>query len=123
MKKRIMVVDDEPDQIYTIKQILDDCEVIGAESGMKCLEILKSNKIPDLIILDIMMPGLSGWETFERVRDNPEWKEIPIIFLTARTDRIARNAGRFLGNDYIEKPFDVEEFKRRVEKFLRGDSP
>jgi two-component system alkaline phosphatase synthesis response regulator PhoP len=123
-KKKIMVVDDEPDQIYTIKQILEDFsdeyEVIGADSGKECLDMLRNNEIPDLIVLDIMMPIMSGWETLNKLKENSAWRDIPVVFLTARTDWVAKNAGSFLGEDYIEKPIDVEDFKRRIEKVLRN---
>ena len=121
-KKKIMVVDDEPDQIFTLKVSLenldDEYEVIGANSGIKCLQILKNNQIPDLILLDIMMPEISGWEVFNRIKENPEWKNIPIIFLTARTDQMAKDAGNFFGNDYIEKPFDINDINKRINKIL-----
>jgi CheY-like chemotaxis protein len=123
MRKKIMVVDDDPVQTFTIKEVLEDSggeyDVIRVDSGMRCLEILKDNEIPDLILLDIMMPGMSGWETFDRLKENPTWKKIPIIFLTARSDEIAKNAGRFLGDDYIEKPYDVEDLKKRIDKVLK----
>jgi CheY-like chemotaxis protein len=117
-----MIVDDEPDQIYTVKQILeefsDDYEVIGAESGSECLDLLRKKETPNIILLDIMMPGMSGWETLNKIKENSEWKDIPVVFLTARTDRIAKNAGSFLGDDYIEKPFEVNDFIRRIERIL-----
>ena len=123
VKKKIMVVDDNPDVIFTIKQGLEaldpDFEVIGAENGKKCLRLLRENKIPDLIILDIMMPELSGWETFNRLKEKAEWKEIPVVFLTARTDETAERAGRFLGDDYIEKPFQTEDLKKRIDNILQ----
>jgi DNA-binding response OmpR family regulator len=71
-----------------------------------------------LILLDIMMPGMSGWEVFKSLRENPSWEKIPVVFLTARTDNIAKNAGSFLGNDYIEKPFKLPELKERIDKIL-----
>lgn len=123
-KKKILVVDDDRDLILTIKKVLDSSsdkyEVISAESGMQCLQLLKNNQIPDIILLDIMMPEMSGWETFNRLKINPLWKKIPIVFLTARTDRTAKNAGGFLGTDYIEKPFDTDDLKGRIDKILEG---
>jgi DNA-binding response OmpR family regulator len=58
-----------------------------------------------------MMPNMSGWETCKKIREKIENDELPIIFLTARTDRIAKEAGGFLADDYIEKPFKVPELK------------
>lgn len=121
--KKIMMVDDEKDQIFSIKTAFeetygDEYRIIPAESGEKCFELLNNNEIPDLILLDIMMPGMSGWEVFDKLRDHPAWKDIPIVFLTARTDRIAVNAGAFLGEDYIEKPVEIKELRNRIENVL-----
>ena len=120
--KKIMVVDDDPDQISTIKYVLESLnnqfEVIGANSGIQCLELLKKNQIPDLILLDIMMPEMSGWEVLNRIKDESSWKNIPVIFLTARTDKIAKDAGGFLGDDYIEKPFNREDLIKRIDDIL-----
>jgi two-component system response regulator VicR len=119
MVKKIMVVDDNPDIILSIKSGLEvvasDYEIIGAESGEKCLELLET-ETPDLILLDIMMPEMSGWETFDKLKGNASWGKIPVVFLTARTDRVAKNAGGFLGDDYIEKPFEIAELKRRIDE-------
>ena len=121
--KKIMVVDDEPDQIYVIKKSLEKAgvtyEIITANSGAQCLEFLEKNQIPDLILLDIMMPEMSGWIVFDKLKDNVMWEKIPIIFLTARTDKIAENAGGFLGDDFIEKPFDTKDLKSRIDKVLK----
>jgi len=118
-----MLVDDEKDQVFGIKTALEETygekyKVITAESGKKCFEILEGQEKPDLILLDIMMPEMSGWEVFDKLRDNPQWQNIPIVFLTARTDRIAENAGEFLGDDYIEKPVDITELDNRIVKVL-----
>ena len=120
MVKKIMVVDDNPDIILSIKNGLEDSieyKVIGADSGEKCLELLET-EIPDLILLDIMMPNMSGWETYDKLKDNVAWGKIPIVFLTARTDKIARDAGDFLGEDYIEKPFEINNVMERIDKIL-----
>lgn len=95
-------------------------KILGAENGQKCLEMLENNIIPDIIFLDIMMPQMSGWEVFDRIKENPSWNSIPIIFLTARTDRVAKKAGSFLGDDYVEKPFNIVELKKRIEIVLNN---
>ncbi len=123
-----MIVDDDPAQIFTVEKILEEVEgkykVISANSGRDCLQLLKNNEIPDIILLDIMMPEMSGWETLDRLKENKDWRDIPIVFLTARTDKVAENAGRFLGEDYIEKPYEPEDLMRRIDKVLgkhKGD--
>ena len=121
MVKKIMIVDDNPDIILSIKDGLEESteyKVLGADSGEKCLEIMET-EIPDLILLDIMMPEMSGWETYDKLKDNPLWGKIPIVFLTARTDKIARDAGDFLGEDYIEKPFEIKDLIGRINKVLK----
>ena len=121
--KKIMVVDDDPDQISTVKYVLESLknkfEVIGANNGTQCLQLLKNKQIPDLILLDIMMPEMNGWEVYNRLKENSSWKDIPVIFLTARTDRVAKNAGGFLGDDYIEKPFNREDLMKRIDEVLK----
>lgn len=122
MVNKIMVVDDDLGVIYTIKNGLksldSNYEIITAENGKKCLELLENNQIPDLIILDIMMPEMSGWETFQKIREKLSSEQLPIIFLTARTDQIAKKAGGFLGEDYIEKPFELPDLKQKIDKIL-----
>ena len=98
MANKIMIVDDDPGVIYTIKNGLESLganyDIITAENGKKCLELLENNKIPDLIILDILMPVMSGWETFQKIREKISGDELPIIFLTARKDQIAKSVVR-----------------------------
>ena len=120
--KKIMVVDDEPDQIITLKYLFknfkEKYEIVGANSGKECLGLMVNGESPDIILLDIMMPEMSGWELFDKLKDNPSWQHIPIIFLTARTDDLAEDAGRVLGNDYIEKPFEIEVLISRIDRIL-----
>jgi len=119
-----MIVDDEPDQIFTIKtsieHVREDFEIISANGGIECIKKLKKNEIPELILLDIMMPEMSGWEVLNIIRENPEWKDIPIVFLTARTDETAENAGKFLADDYIEKPYDINELINKIDNVLNN---
>lgn len=120
---KIMIVDDDPAQIFTVEEILKEAggkyKLISANSGRDCLHLLKNKKIPDLILLDIMMPEMSGWDVFEHLKEKTEWKEIPIIFLTALTDEYSKTLGRMTADDYIEKPYDPERLKNRIEKVLK----
>ena len=121
--KKIMLVDDEQDQIFSIKtgfeqEYPNEYEIIGVESGIKCFEQLEKSVKPDLILLDIMMPDMNGWEVFDKLRANQLWKNIPVIFLTARSDGLAANAGAIIAEDYIEKPIDIKELKTRIENVL-----
>ena len=122
VKKNIMIVDDEPDVTYAIKvgleRIDSNYKVVCADSGKQCLQILKNKKSPDLILLDIMMPEMSGWATFHELKRNASWEKIPVVFLTARRDRIAKDVGIRLGDDYIEKPVEITALKERIDKVL-----
>lgn len=114
-----MIVDDNVDLTNVVKEGLEgksNYKVTIANSGMECFEILNKGKIPDLILLDIMMPEVSGWKTFSKIRET--WKDIPIIFITGRTDLVAEKAGKFFGEDYIEKPFAIKDLKTRIDKVL-----
>jgi len=123
MVKKVMIVDDNSDVVTTVKYGLEDqtkeYQVIGADSGKQCLSLLERNQIPDLIFLDIMMPEMSGWETFEKIRENDAWRSIPVVFLTARTDDVAKKAGKLLGDDYLEKPFEIKDIKNCIHKILK----
>ena len=122
--KKIMLVDDEKDQIFFVKASFKNLfgkeyVIIPAESGEKCFELLENKEIPDVILLDIMMPRMNGWEVFDRLRANPSWKDIPIIFLTARTDEFAEHAGVLIADDYIKKPIEIKELKTRIDNVLK----
>ncbi len=120
--RKILVVDDEKDQLFVIEQAFkelysDEYEVISARSGKECLKILEKT-IPDVIVLDLMMPQMSGWEVFDKLKENASWKSIPVIILTARTDGFAERAGELIAQDYIKKPIDMQEFKSRIDMVL-----
>jgi len=121
VKKKILMVDDEERVRYTVKnglELIDDSyDVRTAKSGEACFQEL-SEEQPDLILLDINMPGMSGWSVFKKIRDNVEWGKIPIIFLTARTDQEARKAGRFFAEAFMEKPVDIKELKKRIDEMI-----
>ena len=122
MTKKVLVVDDEQDQIQTVKYSLEsltaDYEVVGVTDGWQCLEFLKKN-VPDLILLDMMMPGLNGWQVFDAMQKNEAWQKIPVIFLTGVSDPVMKNTGELVAEDYIEKPFEAVELKKRIDKVLK----
>ena len=122
MKKKILVVDDNPDIILTIKmgleELSDKYEIIGASNGNECIEYLNDHKTPDLILLDIMMPGLNGWDTAAEIKKNESWKEIPLVFLSAKTDSFSKTFGGLVSGDYVSKPFDLEDLYQRITTIL-----
>ena len=119
VKKKIMIVDDEENLIELVTAVLEQegFKVIGVKSGPECLEKLKEVK-PDLILMDMMMPGMSGRETTEKIRQNPATKDLKIAFLTvARFSETGRDTLKTLNVlDYITKPFDNEDLVKRVKK-------
>lgn len=115
----ILIVDDDAINIDILLETLQDDYRLGiAKNGSKALEYLKNNK-PELILLDIMMPGMSGFEVCEQLKASPETRDIAIIFLTALQDTANKFKGFELGAvDYITKPFNSVEVKARVQTHL-----
>jgi len=122
MSKKIMIVDDEEDIRVSVGQIFEvsGYEVIKAEDGNDCLNKLE-RAIPDIVILDIMMPGLNGWDVAARIKENSKWSEIPIVFLTAKGDEMSIGMGGLASEEYVVKPFDVIKLKERVEEILNKE--
>jgi DNA-binding response OmpR family regulator len=121
MSKKIMVVDDEPDILTTVGQMLEmsGFEVIRAADGKECIKKLnESTTNPDLILLDIMMPDVSGWDVAANIKENPDWRSIPIVFLTAKGDTMSIGMGGMASEDYIVKPFDIKDLIIRIQKIL-----
>ena len=116
--KKIMVVDDEPDTVDLVKLVLETegYEVIGALSGKECLEKLETEN-PDLILLDVMMPEMDGWEVFKRIREK---RDTPIAMLTVKSQGIDRLLGLHVlkADDYITKPFGRQDLVNRVRRIL-----
>jgi len=121
MKKKVMVVDDEDSLLELVTAILENenFEVIEVRNGKECLEKLKTVK-PDLILMDMMMPEMSGRETTEKIRKNPKTKNLKIAFLTvARFSELGKETLKKLNVlDYITKPFDNADLVRRVKKLV-----
>ena len=116
----ILVVDDNPKNVQLMGSILRDIgyEIEFALDGEKALAWLTKKKF-DLILLDIMMPGISGFEVCKKIREKPGFNDLPIIFLSAKTDKESILEGFDLGaQDYVSKPFDTMELLARVETHL-----
>jgi two-component system alkaline phosphatase synthesis response regulator PhoP len=120
MKTKILLVDNENDIVEFLQYNLEKegFEVIPAYDGIEALEKVKQK--PDLIILDIMMPKLDGFEVYKKIRENNQYKDIPIIFLTAKSGEIDEIKGLELGaSDYIQKPISPKKLVARVKSNLR----
>ncbi len=121
MAPSILIVDDEKDIVDLVAYNLEreGYEVLKAYDGEKALQLARS-KTPDLIVLDLMLPGIQGLEVCKRIRQNPETAAIPIIMLTAKGEEIDKVVGLEAGaDDYITKPFSVKELLARIKAVLR----
>lgn len=120
---RILAVDDNPDVVRLVQRILGGAgyEVIGAASGKEALEILYEIK-PDLVLLDIMMPGWDGWETLRQIRERDNLKDVPVSMLTAKalTPETAQRDDIEEIIDYIQKPFTKERLIKKVDSIFHG---
>jgi len=120
-KPKILVVDDQPVNIKLLEKKLlrEDMEVWTAVDGQTCLEIVRE-KLPDLILLDVMMPNLDGIEVCERLKEDERTRSIPIIFITANSSKEGKLEGLKVGAvDYITKPIDLDETMARVNTQLK----
>ncbi len=122
-RKRILVVDDEPQNIVVMREILKaDYTVIAATDGAKALSLAQSATPPDLIMLDIMMPGINGYEVLRRLKTNPRTAGVPVIFVTAMDEIDDKMKGYELGvSDYVTKPLD-SSFVLSVVRRLLGST-
>jgi two-component system alkaline phosphatase synthesis response regulator PhoP len=124
MKKNVLVVDDEADIVDLVSYNLrkEGYEVLSAYNGRTAME--KAAQVPDLIILDVMMPGLDGFEVCRQLKRNPATSSIPIVFLTARSGEIDEITGLEIGaDDFIRKPISPRKLVARVKAILRRDKP
>lgn len=120
MPKQILIVDDEPSIIVPVQFLMEQngYEVMVAFSGEEAMEIITEKKV-DLILLDIMLPVIDGFEVCQRVRENPRWDGIKIILLTALGSEANVEKGLALGADaYITKPFSNIEIVDKVKQLL-----
>jgi two-component system, OmpR family, response regulator VicR len=122
MANKIMVVDDEPDVVDLVKLVLesDGFDVVTAYSGKEALDKIVQ-EMPDLVLLDIMMPQMDGWEVYSRIKAHPMTKDIPVAMLTAKSQSIDKMIGLHVVkvDDYITKPFGRSELLERVKRILK----
>jgi two-component system alkaline phosphatase synthesis response regulator PhoP len=118
--KKILLVDDEVDILEFLKYNLeqDNFEVLVSSNGKDALKKISQN--PDLIVLDIMMPEMDGFELYQQIKANKEYQDIPIIFLTAKSGETDEIKGLDLGaSDYIQKPISPKKLIARIKSNLR----
>ena len=120
MTKKILIADDEPSIVAAVEFLLKrgGYEVRVARSGDEALELIEASP-PDLVLLDVMMPGRSGYEVCKRLRERPEWKDLKIIMLSAKGRDAEVSRGLSLGADvYITKPFSTRDLMAKIQGLL-----
>ncbi len=115
--KKVLVVDDDPVVIRLVKELLkiQGYLVETAKDGIDAMIMVQKSK-PDLIILDVMMPELNGYDVLKTLKFQEEYKKIPIILLTAREQELDQRLSQMMGIDYLQKPLDRELFLTKVQQ-------
>ena len=119
--KKILIVDDEQDIVESLKFVLENCNytcycAYNGEDGLK----LAREIVPDLIILDVMMPKINGYKISRLLKYDSKYKDIPIIMVTARSQLEDKMIGEETGvNEYITKPFELDAIVKKVEEYLK----
>ncbi len=119
---RILVVDDDADSLEIVRTYLESrgYRVTTAADGKEALAMLEDAR-PDLVLLDVMMPGIDGWEVARTIKDHPEFSATRVVMLTARSDFTDKPRGLRAGaDDYIVKPMRLEDLGRKVERNLEA---
>lgn len=114
--KTILIADDDPSIVLSVQYLLEQAgyRVRVANDGQAALELLQ-RELPDLILLDVTMPRMSGYDVCQRVRESGAWRHIPIVMLTARGSAIEERKGLALGADsYLTKPYSTQELMDRI---------
>jgi two-component system response regulator VicR len=119
--KRVVCIEDEPEMIDLVRLILGrkGFDVIGANGGIEGLETVRREK-PDLVLLDLMMPDMDGWEVYQQMKADSILREIPVVVVTAKAQSIDKVLGLHIAkvDDYITKPFGPQELLESVEKII-----
>jgi len=119
--RKILIVDDEDDVLYSLKRgfeiFEDDYEIQTARNGKDCLEILTYHT-PDLILLDLMMPNMNGWQVLDIIQENLKWRDIPVFIISAVEKQEFKDTTEALGIPFIEKPFSFTLLKKKIDNFF-----
>ena len=120
-KKRVLCVEDEEEMIDLIRLILErrGFEVLGAVGGKEGLEVIR-REMPDLVLLDLMMPEVDGWEVYRQMKADEQLKDIPVVVVTAKAQSIDKVLGLHIAkvDDYVTKPFGPQELLKSIDKVL-----
>jgi DNA-binding response OmpR family regulator len=123
--RKVVCIEDELEMIELVKLILSrhNYQVTGAVGGQQGLAKIQEIK-PDLVLLDLMMPEMDGWEVYQKMKSSEEMRDIPVIVVTAKAQSIDRVLGLHIArvNDYITKPFGPQELLESVERVLNNRS-
>ena len=121
--KNILIVDDSKFIGLTTKKSLEEISpnysILYVDSGQTCLDVLKYNSF-DVILLDIEMPGMNGWQVYKRLRENDNLRSIPVVFYTSREDSFSKGFGKILGNAYLEKGIGMRDLKNRIDLIIKN---
>jgi two-component system response regulator VicR len=124
--KQILCIEDEPEMIDLIRLILGrrGFEVSGAAGGAEGLKAVRE-QLPDLVLLDLMMPDMDGWEVYQQMKAEESTRHIPVIVVTAKAQSIDKVLGLHIAkvDDYIAKPFSPQDLLSSVEKILGQQKP
>ncbi|MDI6739227.1 MAG: response regulator [Candidatus Edwardsbacteria bacterium] len=118
--KKVLIVDDDSNILSLVSEVLtrNHYEPLKAQSGTSALEMVKTHR-PDLVVLDIMMPGLNGFEVCKKIKTDPELAAIKIIMLTAKTKPVDIQTARAFGADsYFTKPFEIAELLGKIKELI-----
>jgi hypothetical protein len=119
--RTILITDDDTRNIYALRSALEDytMNVLSAESGAEAIGLLRSHPEIDVVLMDIMMPEMDGYETIRRIRSRDEWKSLPIIALTAKAMKGDREQCLAAGaSEYISKPVDIDQLVALIRVWL-----
>ncbi|MEQ9545384.1 MAG: response regulator [Marinobacter sp.] len=120
MSKTVLIADDEPNIVISLEFLLRQAgyRVVVAQDGEDALEAIR-RETPDLVLLDVMLPRLSGFDVCQKIRENPDWRDMRVLMLTAKGREVEVSKGLALGADaYITKPFSTQELLAEIESHL-----
>lgn len=122
MSKKILFVDDEPDVLRPVAFRLTKSGyiVLTAVDGEKAVEMIKT-ELPDLVLLDLRLPGMNGMEVCSVIKSDTALKHIPIILFTASANHIAKDCAKCGADDYVLKPFDPKDLLDKIKKYIKED--